>query len=420
MVSQILSQKKLIPFLPTQPAVAQLDSAILKLLAATRRESLDRLITKEDYVQGELVFREGDIGRAMYIIRSGQVVVFKGKTDTPTILAHQGIGEIFGEMALLEDQPRSASVLALEDLRLLKISHQDFQQVLGDNPPLGMSIMSILSTRLRTANEVHDSNLAAERQFARQISRLQTEKEQLLELERLRQETIDLIIHDLRNPLSLFLGAINMLEMMLPEDVLEANQEILELATLNCEHMKRLVNSLLDVAQMETGESQLEMVLTDLSSLIKKTVDRMSLHLKRDSVTIYSAIPAELPPIQLDPRKIDRVLANLIDNAVKHSIGNGRVTIAARVQEKHVRVHVINTGDAIPPEDRERIFERFTHTTRGKPEIRGFGLGLAFCRLAVEAHHGQIWVEPTRDGLGNCFIFSLPLVAQAETVAVPA
>ena len=132
MTSQFLTRQKLDRLLAVSPALSEsatlLDSPILSLLAATKRELLAKLMTEQHYAPGQIIFKEGDVGDAMYIIRSGRVAVVKGGFKSPTILAYRGVGEIIGEMALLEDEPRSASVVAVEELRLLRISRENFQE----------------------------------------------------------------------------------------------------------------------------------------------------------------------------------------------------------------------------------------------------------------------------------------------------
>jgi signal transduction histidine kinase len=241
---------------------------------------------------------------------------------------------------------------------------------------------------------------------------LKTEKQQLLELQRLRDETSDLIVHDLRNPLSMIAGGANLLEITLPEDVLQANREILDMVNNNVERMKRLVDSLLDVTRMEAGEIELLRSETNLSFLLQNTVERTAAILKEHDLTIRLLIPAELPVIVADEEKISRVLANLTDNAVKYTPNGGQITVSAEARKEQILISIANTGPTIPPQDRERVFERFSRAARGMPRTRGFGLGLAFCRLAVEAHGGKIWVEPRETGQGNRFIFSLPVKPQ--------
>jgi signal transduction histidine kinase len=367
------------------------------------------MMTEHHFVPGAIIFNEGDTGDAMYIIRAGRVVVVKGGFKSPTILGYRGVGETIGEMALLENRPRSAAVVAIEELSLLRISREDFQALRDSNPSFELSMAQALSARLRAANEVRSEVLLAKKSLSRQISRLQTENEQLLELQRLRQDTSDFIVHDLRSPLSLVAGAISMLEMVLPEEVVQANREILELADVNCKRMQRMVDSLLDIARMEAGETALRLAQVNLADPIKRAINRLNTALKSRNLTLSAILPAGLPTLTVDEEQIDRVLENLIDNAIKYSPTGGRITIAAELKGEEVLVSIANTGPTIPAADREHIFERFAQASSPGFRTRGSGLGLAFCRLAVAAHGGRIWVEPGEGDEGNNFVFSLPL-----------
>jgi len=235
----------------------------------------------------------------------------------------------------------------------------------------------------------------------------------LLELQRLRQETTDLIVHDLRHPISSLFGIIKLLEMVLPEEALRANQSLLNLATSTCEHMQLLVDSLLDIARMESGEVELELEQLNLSQLIEDAVNRPVLP-TQEGVKLTAAISLNLPPIMADEEKVKRILANLISNAIKYTPSGGQITVAAELQKNQVQVSVADTGPGVPPDERERIFERFAQISDNSPRGKGFGLGLAFCRLAVEAHGGKIWVESGENNVGSRFIFTLPLLPPAK------
>jgi signal transduction histidine kinase len=343
------------------------------------------------------------------LIRSGRVLVVKGSLQSPTILGHRGPGEIIGEMALLEDQPRSATNIALENVRLLRIERENFQRWVNTNPEVGISVMATLSARLRYSDNVRTSVVQGGQQLVKQVTRLQSEKEHLLELQRVRQETSDLIVHDLRNPLGVIYGALNMFEMVLPEDVLQENRDLLDLANTACARMQRLVDSLLDVARLETGEMLLTLSSRNLKPLLVDAAQRERLASKTRNINIRLDIQDKLPSVSVDAEKIDRVLANLLDNAIKYTPDNEEIVLAAEELDSAVVVSVIDAGPGIAAEERERIFERFAQASGGKPTRRGFGLGLTFCRLTVEAHGGKIWVGPGPDNIGSRFCFTLPL-----------
>jgi signal transduction histidine kinase len=393
----------------TEPADLGLGPSFLHLLATAGRQLLSKLLTEHSYQPGHIIFKEGEPGDTMYIIWSGRVAIIKGSYESPTVLGFRGVGEIIGEMALLEDQPRSATVIALEDLRTLRIRREDFEQWLSQNPTMGLSILGTLSARLRAADDARKSSSRAEHQLSQQVINLKTENQQLVELERLRQSTVDLIVHDLRHPISSLFGAIKILEMVLPEDVLQTNQQLLDIANANCDHLQLMVESLLDVARMEANDPNLKLSQTDLAQLIREAIQRLTIFVDIENISVETHLPDDLPKLQADREKIYRVMSNLINNAIKYTPSRGKITIAAELQDDHILICVTDTGPGIAPEDREHIFNRFAQVAIDKARAGGFGLGLAFCRMAVEAHGGRIWVETGEDGAGSRFIFTLPL-----------
>ncbi|MBN1877065.1 MAG: cyclic nucleotide-binding domain-containing protein [Anaerolineae bacterium] len=414
MERRMLSTEELDNLLATQPATAELfanapDSYFLDLLASIDRQQLNRLMEEENHAQGEFIFQEGDRGDAMYLLRAGKVVVFKGDSNTPTILAYRGPGEIIGEMALLEDRPRSASIVAIESTRMLKISRDSFQELLVYNPSIGMSIMASLSARLRAADTVRDVDTQVGQRLIKQVSQLRNEKKELLELQRLREETSNFIIHDLRNPLGVVNGVIHLLTMVLPEEVVEENQKLLDAAKAASARMQLLVDALLDVARLESGQEHYDMAPTPLLPLMEKAGQRLMPTLTLHEITFTTRVGEDVPEVMLDEPKIDRVLTNLIDNAIKYTPNGGTITLAAERKDNYALISINDTGSGIPQEERERIFERFAQVAGDKPRRRGFGLGLTFCQLVVQGHGGRIWVEPGDQGIGSKFIFSLPL-----------
>jgi len=388
------------------------DSSLLRLLASVDRNTLNQLITEYTLEPGEIICFEGDYGDTMYMIRSGRVMVIKGDLEAPAILAYRGPGDIIGEMALLENQPRSATNICVDTVRLLQISRESFQQWVSSNPSIGMTIMATLSARLRASDDMTASALQGGQQLVQQVSRLQTEKDQLLELQRVRQETSDLVVHDLRNPLGTIYGALSMLEMVLPEAVLRDNRELLDLANAACSRMRRLVDSLLDIAKLETGEMLISLSRTNLRPILEEAVRQQSLATRTRGVQFELAIPDDIPPVLIDTEKIERVLTNLLDNAIKYTPDDQPIVLSVETADHQLMVSVADCGPGIPLAERERIFERFAQVEGAGSHRRGFGLGLTFCRLTVEGHGGKIWVEPRPEGQGSRFVFTLPLLPE--------
>ncbi len=373
------------------------------------QELLNLFTTEHSYDTGEVFVEESEPGDVMYLIRSGRVVVFKGDVQSPTVLGVRGPGELIGEMTLVDDYPRSASLVALEPIEVLRLSNEDFHKLMRRAPALSTKLIETLSKRLRENSLISHHSEQARRQFAQRMSQLETENQYLLELQRVRQETSDLIVHDLRNPLGLIKFALESLEMTLPQDVLQENRRTLDIAHTACDKMQYLVDTLLDVSRLEAGVVQLNLSRFALADLMADIAQRFGSLVERRGITLHTQVPESLV-VEGDRVRLDRVLTNLLDNAIKFTPEGGTIAIEAHVQAGYVYVSVTDSGPGIPPQERPRIFERFAQVKSDDPNVRsrGFGLGLVFCRMAVEAHGGHIWVESGPGGKGSRFTFTLP------------
>ena len=366
-------------------------------------------MVEETFEPGDIIMREGEMGDSMYLIWSGRVAVVRGPFSSPLIVFQRRPGESVGEMALIEKKPRIASIVALDYCRLLRLDREGFDLLVAQNPRFSKGVMVMLSRRLRS---LQDSSSA-------RIVSLKSENELLLESQRLRQEMGDLIIHDLRNPLGNIYTALNMLELVLPQEVYAQNRELMDIATLSYQRMQNLIDSLLDVAKLETGDLPLELSQLNLPLMIELVKTMFTFSLERREIDFRVVLPDKMPEVTADEDRIRRVLTNLVDNAVKFSPKGGFIEVMVRADEQSncLMVSVTDMGPGIPAEERERIFERFTQVQAEKGEKksrRGYGLGLVFCRLAMRAHNGRIWVEDGYDGVGSRFVFTLPINGTAE------
>jgi len=385
-------------------------SSLMKMLATLDRRLLQELMTEQRFTPGDIIFHEGDPGDALYIIWAGRVAVVKGRFSRPDELFFRSPGEIVGDMALLENKPRWASLVAVDHVRLLRIERDSFYKLLQAHPTISLNLLALLSARLRASHDSYRAEMRPDKTTLRQISSLLDENEQLATLHQVRQETSDLIIHDLRSPLGNIYSVLNMLELVLPEDVLSANRELLDIARLAHTRMQDLVDSLLDVSKLENGDLDIERTPANLGEIIEEVLRLAAFAVERRTIDFVTHLEPDLPLIMVDGDRIRRVLTNLIDNAIKFTPEHGRVLVEVITQDQMILVSVEDSGPGIPPADRQRIFDRFTQMQRtGLRRTRGYGLGLAFCRLTVEAHGGRIWVEPVSADVGSRFVFTLPI-----------
>jgi PAS domain S-box-containing protein len=226
-------------------------------------------------------------------------------------------------------------------------------------------------------------------------------------LDSLRQTLTESIVHDLRAPLSNIISSLEFLSMFLPIENNESLRELLSIASRSSSRMFRLITSLLDINRLEKGHSITERKLVDPLPLLYEAVDAVQPNADGKKQSIEISPEKDLPKLWVDQDMIVRVMINLLDNAVKYTPNEGNISFGVRRSGNAVEFLVRDTGVGIPPEERELVFNKF-YRLRAEHKKIGFGLGLAFCKLAVEAHGGQIWVEAPQ-GEGSCFHFTLPL-----------
>ncbi len=246
------------------------------------------------------------------------------------------------------------------------------------------------------------------------------------ELEQLREDYTGMLVHDLRAPLTSIMNGITMVQRGLGGPVTEQQHELLNIAQMGSQTMLELVNNLLDISKMEEGRMPLDPEPQVPYAIIDAAIDRLGSSARARGITVRQELAVGLPTIEADGDKIIRVLQNLLDNAFKFSPSNAPVIVGAyhhyhgSMLPEHGPQHppirdgdwlviwVRDYGPGIPAAYHERIFEKFGQVLRGN-RLRGTGLGLTFCKLAVEAHQGQIWLE-SREGMGSTFAFALPLL----------
>jgi two-component system, NtrC family, sensor histidine kinase KinB len=228
-------------------------------------------------------------------------------------------------------------------------------------------------------------------------------------LDTLRETLTESIVHDLRAPLSNIISSLEFLNMFLPVEDSQSLHEVLSIASRSASRMFRLITSLLDLNRLENGQAVTERTWVDPAVLIRDATDAVQPNADGKRQQLNTHPEAKLPKLWVDQDMIARVIINLLDNAVKYSPNEGRISIGSHLRSGMVEFYVQDSGPGIPPEERDTVFNRFyrLHTEHKKT---GFGLGLAFCKLAVEAHNGRIWVE-SQPGEGCTFFFALPVTA---------
>jgi len=231
-------------------------------------------------------------------------------------------------------------------------------------------------------------------------------------LDKLRNDLISMIYHDLRSPLANIVSSLDVIDAMLPDDSDPSFHSLLNIALRSVERIQRLTNSLLDLSRLESGQPVVNMFPTPPFILARDAVEAVLPVAETKNQSLLSKVPTAMPHIQVDADMIRRVLVNLLENAVKFTPPGGHIEVGASLQEDWVRLWVQDDGPGIPEADQNRIFNKFTRLNHENGP-QGLGMGLAYCRLAVEGHGGRIWVE-SQPGAGSKFCFVLPMAKIKE------
>ncbi len=237
-----------------------------------------------------------------------------------------------------------------------------------------------------------------------------------VEVDRMKSEFVANVSHELRTPLTAIKGYVDLLLMGATGSLTKQQQHFLETVRANTQRLNLLVGDLLDISRIETGQVALHMQAVDLANLVREVVTEQARLAKEKGrkVHIEHRLPQGLPPVWGDPERLRQVIENLVENAYRYTPDGGRVLVTARQVGQAVQVDVSDTGIGIPPEEQERVFERFYRIE--SPMVMatpGTGLGLAIVKTLVERHGGRIWLKSTGvPGEGSTFSFTIPLAAE--------
>lgn len=326
-----------------------------------------------------VVFREGDPGDCLYLVTEGNVRISKtGRGGLQETLNFIGPGSFFGEMALVDGQPRSAQATATSPTVLASVDAATFNRILDDEPrTLHHNFLTSIVERLRGLN----SHFIAELMRNERLALVGT--------------MANSIVHDLKNPLTAILSCTEMLEMRFPQPEVTEFTQIISKASSRLENM---VQELLDFAR---GQSSLTLrrhtsasVLADLESQFVQTLPP-TIHVVRD---VHFA-----DDVDVDLGRFTRMLMNLVKNAVEAMPKGGILRLGLRQEGHRVVFKIADTGCGIPPEMLEKIFEPFVSFGKSK----GTGLGMAIAKSVVESHGGQISVT-SKVGIGTTVEVGLP------------
>ena len=350
------------------------------------------------YEPGTILCRENAVEDRFYMILEGEAEVTKSINNSEArLLKTLSAGDFFGEMALIHNAPRAATVTVKTTLTALELNKAAFDRVLHNSSSIAMAMVSEISNRLRQNDQMAVDDLRM------RASELAEAYQRLAEQELARREFLSNVAHELRTPLMISTGYLQMLQRgIMSGDQLTAG---IETVARNVQQVAALVNDILFLQEMELVLPDFQAV--DINEVARQVVDRYSAKAVERDVKLRLKPSPSLPPVSGDSKSLERALMALVDNAMKFSPKGGDVEIRLSASGDKVFVAVEDHGIGIAKENLPRIFDRFYHLERSGDDLfSGIGLGLAITRQAIEQHHGSLDVisEP---GKGSTFTLTL-------------
>jgi signal transduction histidine kinase len=350
------------------------------------------------YEPGTVLCRENEVEDRFYMILEGEAEVTKNINNTDARLLKTLVaGDFFGEMALIHNAPRAATVTVKTSLTTLELDKAAFNRVLQNSSSIAMAMVSEISNRLRQNDQMAVDDLRM------RASELAEAYQRLAEQELARREFLTNVAHELRSPLMVASGYLQMLQ----KGILTGEQLTAGIDTVarNVQQITTLVNDILFLQEMDLVLPDFQAV--DLNDVARLVVDRYTGKAIERNVKLRFKPSPGLPPVLGDSKSIERALRSLVDNAIKFSPKGGDVEIRLNSNGDKILAAVEDHGIGISKETLPRIFDRFYHLEKSDENLfGGIGLGLAITRQVIAQHQGSLDVV-SEPGKGSTFTVTL-------------
>jgi two-component system, sensor histidine kinase and response regulator len=247
-------------------------------------------------------------------------------------------------------------------------------------------------------------------EVSRQASELERSNEALMRMQRFKDSMTQMVVHDLKNPLAGIMGNLQLMQIQRDEMTGVRLEELLQRTQESARQLMRMILNILHIGKLEEQKMPLRPESLALHELVQESVNEMASLSARDGIRLENRVDPQLPPLSADREMVGRVVANLLSNAFKHTPSGGTVTIEARREDEEIILTVCDTGEGIPEDLLPFIFDKFVagQSDNSRRLLYDSGLGLTFCKLAVQSHGGRIWIE-SRLKQGTRVFVALPL-----------
>jgi signal transduction histidine kinase len=352
---------------------------------------------------GAVVFEVGDPGDALYIVVEGQLKV----TNRGVVLFHRGTGACLGEMALLDESPRSASVIAETKVRLLRWSRQDFLNVITTKTHIAFGLFKVLNTKLRQDVTIQVNHiLELESRVKEKTRELEEANVRIKEQSERKSNFLAAMSHELRTPLNAIRGFASLV-LRKEETLSDRGQENLEKVDKASDHLLAMINDLLDLSKIEAGRMDVNPVTFEAKHLIAYCVSTVS-PLVKEGVELNYEVDVK-GKTYTDEVRLRQMTINLLSNAIKFT-DVGEVKLRLSQDKEMLEIAVRDTGKGIPEDELPTIFDEYRQVKGDENAVqKGTGLGLSITKKFAELLGGTIAVE-SKVGKGSIFTVRIPAV----------
>ena len=348
----------------------------------------------QSYPQGTILCYENATEHTFYMILEGEVQVTKLVNDRENrLLKTLYPGDFFGEMALIHNMPRAATVTTTSPIVVLELDKQSFDRVLQHSSSVALAMVREISSRLRENDEMAIEELRV------RASELAQAYEKLAEQELARRDFLTNVAHELRTPLMSASGYLQLLQ----KGAMSGGQFKVAVDTVerNVHHIVVLVNDILFLQEMDLVLSEFQPV--DMGEISRNVIEKYKSIAVNKNIALTLRGDHNFPTIPGDARSLERALTAIVDNAIKFSPRGGDVEIRLQAGREALLIMVEDHGIGISPDSQPRIFDRFYHLERHDNDLySGIGLGLAIARQVIEQHSGALEVS-SAPGKGSTF-----------------
>jgi len=373
---------------------------ILRAFPGIKPDEVEEIIAQsrvKSYPAGTVICREDALEYTFYMILAGDLEVTKVINNFETrLLKTLTPGDFFGEMALIHNAPRAATVITKTDVVLLELEKEGFERVLKKSPSVALAMVHEISDRLRQNDQMAVEDLRM------RAGELADAYQQLAEQELVRREFLTTVAHELRTPLMTANGYLQLLQKGAVSQ--EQLAGVIDTIARNANQIAALVNDILFLQEIELVLPEFQDV--DINEIARNVADNHKE--KAEARGIQLKVQEEnVPSVNGDAKSLERALTALVDNAIKFSPQGGEVQVKVSTKDSKIIVTVNDHGIGIAPEAMPNIFNRFYHLEKsGNDLFGGLGLGLSIARQVIKQHGGMLELEST-PGRGSTFTITL-------------